>query len=65
MDVYLNAKRQLLIVRSGNPIPAVVALGNWRKIKKKRVARVSKEIRSALEVQGYYIRKLKDMQRKD
>ena len=65
MDVYLNARRQLLIVRSGDPIPAVAALGHWRKINKKRVARVSTEIRSALEVQGYYMRKLKEMHRKD
>lgn len=65
MDVYLNARRDLLVVRSGKPIPAVVALGNWRRIKKKRVVRISTEIRSALEAQGYYMRKLKDMNRRD
>lgn len=65
MDVYLNAKRDLLVVRSGKPIPTAAALGNWRKIKKKRDTKVSEEIRSALEMQGYYMRKLKDFYRKD
>jgi hypothetical protein len=65
MDVYLNARRDLLVVQSGKSIPAVVALGDWRKIKKKRVVRISPEIRSALEAQGYYMRKLKDMYRRD
>lgn len=61
MDVYLSARRDLLVVRRGTPIPAVAALANWRKSKKKRIAKVSKEIRSALEAQGYYMRKLKDV----
>lgn len=64
MDVYLNARRDLLIVRSGKPLPAVAALGNWRKTNRKKVLRVSDEIRLALEAQGYYMRKLKDMHRK-
>ena len=58
MDVYLSNRRDLLVVRRGTPIPAVAALGNWRKSKKKRIAKVSDEIRSALEAQGYYMRKL-------
>jgi hypothetical protein len=61
MDVYLSARRDLLVVRRGTPIPAVAAPGNWRKSKKKRIAKVSEEIRSALEAQGYYMRKLKDV----
>jgi hypothetical protein len=65
MDVYLSARRDLLVVRSGNPIPSVAALGNWRKSKKKRIAKVSDEIRLALETQGYYMRKLKDVYRRD
>jgi hypothetical protein len=65
MDVYLNAKRDLLVVRSGKPIPTVGAPGSWRKIKKKRDTKVSEEIRSALETQGYYMRKLKDVYRRD
>ena len=65
MDVYLNVRRDLLIVRSGKPIPAIAAPGHWRKINKRRVAKVSEEIRSALEAQGYYMRKLKDMHYKN
>jgi hypothetical protein len=65
MDVYLSARRDLLVVRRGTPIPAVATLGNWRKSKKKRIAKVSEEIRSALEAQGYYMRKLKDVYRRD
>jgi len=65
MDVYLSARRDLLVVRRGTPIPAVAALGNWRKSKKKRIAKVSEEIRSALEAQGYYMRKLKDVYRRN
>lgn len=65
MDVYLNARRELLVVRRGASIPPVAAPGNWRKSKKKRVAKVSEEIRSALEAQGYYMRKLKDIHRRD
>ncbi len=63
MDVYLNARRDLLVVRGGDPIPAIAALGNWSK--KKRVAKVSDEIRLALETQGYYMRKLTDVCRKN
>jgi hypothetical protein len=65
MDVYLSARRDLLVVRRGASIPAVAALGNWRKSKKKRIAKISDEIRSALEAQGYYMRKLKDVYRRD
>jgi hypothetical protein len=65
MDVYLSARRDLLVVRRGTPIPAVAGLGNWRKSKKKRIAKVSDEIRSALEAHGYYMRKLKDVYRRD
>ncbi len=65
MDVYLSARRDLLVVRRGTPVPVVAALGNWRKSKKKRIAKVSEEIRSALEAQGYYMRKLKDVYRRD
>jgi hypothetical protein len=59
MDVYLNTRRELLVVQKGFPIPHRVALGSWRK-SKRRVAKVSEEIRSALEQQGYYMRKLRD-----
>jgi hypothetical protein len=61
MDVYLSTRRDLLVVKKGCPIPPVAAPGSWRK--KKRVVKVSEEIRSALQMQGYYMRKLKYLDR--
>ena len=55
-DVYLNGKRDLLVVREGLPIPTGKS-GRWRKSKKK-VLKVSDEIKSAVQRQGYYVRKL-------
>ncbi len=55
-DVYLNRRRDLLVVRKGFPIP--IAAGRWRK-RKKKVLSVSPEIGLAVQSQGYYIRKLK------
>ena len=60
MDVYLNTKRDLLVVKKGYPMPPVAAQGKWRK-SKKRVIKVSDEISSALQRQGYYMRKLRDL----
>jgi len=60
MDVYLNTKRDLLVVKKGFPMPPFAALGIWRK-SKKRVRKVSDEISSALQKQGYYTRKLRDL----
>jgi hypothetical protein len=57
-DVYLNERRDLLVVNKGLPIP--VALGRWRKSKKK-VLKVSDEIKSAVQRQGYYVRKLREL----
>jgi hypothetical protein len=57
-DVYLNTKRDLLVVRNGLPIPLPDASGRWRK--KKQVASVSEDIKLAVERQGYYMRKLTD-----
>ena len=62
MDVYWNARRDLLVVKKGGPMPPVASLGKWRK-SKKRVSKVSDEIRSALQRQGYYMRKLRDLHR--
>jgi hypothetical protein len=62
MDVYLSTRRDLLVVKKGCPIPLVAAPGSWRK-SKKRVVKVSEEIRSALQMQGYYMRKLRDLNR--
>jgi hypothetical protein len=58
-DVYLNGKCDLLIVSKGFPIPTGKP-GRWRKSKKK-VLKVSDEIKSAVQRQGYYVRKLRDL----
>jgi len=60
MDVYLNTRRDLLAVKRGYPIPPVAVPGSWRK-SKKRVVKVSEEIKSAIQTRGYYIRKLRDL----
>ena len=52
-DVYLNGRRDLLVVRMGFPIPHSNASGRWRK-RKRRVASVSEEIRRAVQRHGYY-----------
>ncbi len=57
-DVYLNHRRDLLVVPKGFPIPVGDLSGRWRK-RKKKVLSVSAEIRLAVQDQGYYIRKLK------
>ena len=62
MDIYFNTRRDLLVVKKGYPIPPLAARGSWRKSKKK-VVKVSNEIRSALQTQGYYLRKLRDFHR--
>jgi hypothetical protein len=59
-DVYLNTKRDLLVVRNGLPIP--LASGTWRK--KKKVASVSEDIKLAIQRQGYYMRKLTDFKKR-
>jgi hypothetical protein len=58
-DVYLNDRRDLLVVRRGFPIPVGDASGRWRK-RKRRVASVSEAIRRAVQRQGYYMRKVGD-----
>ena len=55
-EVYLNEKRDLLVLETGTPLPLIGASGKWRK--KKGVLKVSDEIRSAIQRQGYYLRKL-------
>ena len=59
-DVYLNTRRNLLVVRNGMPIPD--ASGRWRKMKK--VASVSDDIKLAVQRQGYYMRKLTDFKKR-
>ena len=59
-EVYLNGKRDLLVVEKGTPIPPIAASGKWRK-RKKKVVRVSDEISFAVQREGYYLRKLSDL----
>jgi hypothetical protein len=57
-DVYLNEKRdRLLVIVRGEPIPAIEKAGRWRK--KKATVAVSDEIRSAVQRDGFYWRKLR------
>jgi len=60
-DVYLSDRRDLLIVRKGATLPISTA-GRWRK-RKRKVVNVSGEIRSAIERQGYYMRKVSDLKK--
>jgi hypothetical protein len=59
MDVYLNIRRDLLVLKKGSPIPVAMS-GSWRK-SKKRVVTVSEEIKSAIQTRGFYMRKLRDL----
>ena len=61
-DVYLNNKRDLLVVPNGLPIRLPDASGKWHK--KKKVASVSEDIRLAVQRQGYYLRKLTDFKKR-
>ena len=56
-DVYRNGKRELLVLSTGAAIPGAYSANNWRK-SRKRVLRVSEEIRSKVQTQGYYVRSL-------
>jgi hypothetical protein len=58
-NVYLNDRRDLLVVRKGSPIPLGIR-GKWRK-RNRKVINVSEEIELAVESQGYYMRKLREM----
>ncbi|MCP3459388.1 hypothetical protein [Bradyrhizobium sp. CCGUVB23] len=57
-DVYRNDKRELLVLSKGSAIPTLSSRHKWRK-SRKRVFRVSDEIRSAVQGQGYYVRSLR------
>jgi len=61
-DVYLNTKRDLLVVRNGSPISLPDTSGKWRK--KKKVASVSEDIKLAVQRLGYYMRKLTDFRKR-
>jgi hypothetical protein len=57
MDVYVNHRRDLLVVKKGAPIPNAVLPGSWRK-SNRRAVKVSAEIESAIKTRGYYLRKV-------
>jgi uncharacterized protein YcgL (UPF0745 family) len=61
-DVYLNNRRDLLVVRKGLSIPLGGRSAKWLK-RKKRVVRVSEEIRQSVSKQGYYVRRLRDFKK--
>jgi hypothetical protein len=56
-EVYLSDRRDLLVLKKGSAIPLFRASGKWRK-QKKNVLRVSDEIEAAVQMHGYYVRKL-------
>jgi hypothetical protein len=62
-DVYLNSKRDLLVLPSGVPVPVTELTGRWRKKRRRSATSVSVEIRSAVQRRGYYVRKLSEVKR--
>ncbi|MGL3104221.1 hypothetical protein [Bradyrhizobium sp. BR 1432] len=57
-DVYRNGKRDLLVLSAGSAIPGAYSAKKWRK-SRKRILKVSDEIRSTVQRQGYYVRSLR------
>ncbi|MDH2400159.1 hypothetical protein QCM77_09430 [Bradyrhizobium sp. SSUT18] len=57
-DVYRNDKRDLLVLSTGSAVPMLCSAHKWRK-SRKRVLKVSDEIKSAVQGQGYYVRSLR------
>ncbi|TYO67091.1 hypothetical protein FXV83_07760 [Bradyrhizobium hipponense] len=57
-DVYRNGKRDLLVLSSGSAVPVLYSAHKWRK-SRTRVLKVSDEIKSAVQAQGYYVRSLR------
>jgi hypothetical protein len=57
-DVYLNEKRdRLLVIARGHPVPIIDKAGRWR-IKKSTVA-ISDEIKTVVQRDGFYWRSLR------
>ena len=56
-DVYRNGKRDFLVISNGSPMPVRYSSNKWRK-SRRRVLKVSDEIREAVQRQGYYLRSL-------
>jgi hypothetical protein len=58
-DVYLSDRRDhLLVVEKGQPISIHQHLGRWRK--KRAAIAVSDEIKTAVQRDGYYSRRLRE-----
>jgi hypothetical protein len=57
-DVYRNDKRDLLVLSTGSAVPVLYSAHKWLK-SRKRVLKVSEEIKSAVQAQGYYLRNLR------
>lgn len=62
-DVYLNSKRDLLVLPSGVSVPFADSTGGWRKKRRRAARTLSNEIRSAVQRYGYYMRKLSDIKK--
>jgi len=58
LEVYLSDRRDLLVIEKGTPLPLIAASGKWKR--RKKVTRVSFEIESAIQRQGYYVRRISD-----
>ena len=61
-DVYRDNRRGLLVLKKGATIPLAASSATWRK-SKKRVVTVSDEINSAVQMQGYYVRKPSELKK--
>ena len=60
-DVYLSDRRDhLLVVEKGRPIKIHQHLGRWHK--KRAAVAVSEEIKTAVQREGYYSRRLREPQ---
>ncbi|WP_247329301.1 hypothetical protein [Bradyrhizobium sp. 141] len=57
-DVYRNHKRDLLVLSTGSAVPVLYSAHKWHK-SRKRVLKVSDEIKSAVRARGYYLRTLR------
>ncbi|MCD9817616.1 hypothetical protein [Bradyrhizobium japonicum] len=57
-DIYVSNKGDLLVLSEGSAIPVLTSRKTWRK--RRRARKVSDEIRSAVQKNGYYLRSLRD-----
>ncbi|MCG2631050.1 hypothetical protein L6654_30910 [Bradyrhizobium sp. WYCCWR 13023] len=54
-DVYRNGASHLLVLKVGSPIPPACSGKRWRK-SRRRILKVSDEIKCVIQRQGYYVR---------